>query len=308
MASETQIGKLVIDLQIKTKALESGLNTAKKKLQEIEQNNKSLENSNKSLDASWVAMSATAIGVLVGIKGAVSSAIDEYKSYTQSMESLSDVADYTGQNLSDMGEIMDKYSSIMNKSDIATTIKNFSLMGMSIEETDKMMQALTNSAIRNKNSNYTVSEAVKVASDGYRQGLSTLSDSAGVTENLSVMLDNYAKSIGKTASQLTEAEKNQAYLNRTMYAAEPFAGAMEGYLDSLAGKQGLYAQSMRDTQVAYAESLEPVMTKMLEYGTEILNIISSIIDNNSRCSFWGNNFCHNIDYFSGCISNYKESL
>ena len=280
MASETQIGKLVIDLQLKTKALESGLNTAKKKLQEIEQSNENLENSNKSLDASWIAMSATAIGVLVGIKGAVSSAIDEYKSYTQSMESLSDVADYTGQNLSDMGEIMDKYSSIMNKSDIATTIKNFSLMGMSIEETDKMMQALTNSAIRNKNSNYTVSEAVKVASDGYRQGLSTLSDSAGVTENLSVMLDNYAKSIGKTASQLTEAEKNQAYLNRTMYAAEPFAGAMEGYLDSLAGKQGLYAQSMRDTQVAYVESLEPILSSITELGTGVLNILSDLIKKN----------------------------
>ena len=65
------------------------------------------------------------------------------------------------------------------------------------------LSGLTNSAIRNRNANYTVSEAVRVASEGYRQGLSTLSDSAGVTENLSVMLDNYAKSIGKTASQLT---------------------------------------------------------------------------------------------------------
>ena len=96
-------------------------------------------------------------------------------------------------------------------------------MGFTAEQTEQMIESLTNSAITKINENYTVSEAVRVASEGYRQGLSTLSDSAGVTENLSVMLDNYAKSIGKTASQLTEAEKNQAYLNRTMYAAEPFA-------------------------------------------------------------------------------------
>lgn len=282
MASETQIGKLVIDLQLKTKALESGLNTAKKKLKEIEQNNKKLENSNKSLDASWIAMSAAAVTALAGIKKAISSAIDEYKSYTQAMESLSDVSDYTGQNLSDMSKIMDKYSSVMNKSDIAATIKNFSLMGMTIEQTDKMIQALTNSAIRNRNANYTVSEAVKVASDGYRQGLSTLSDSAGVTENLSVMLDNYAKSIGKTASQLTEMEKNQAYVNRTMYAAEPFANAMDGYLDSLAGKQGKYTQSMKDTQVAYAESLEPVLSGILETGTGVLAFVGDFIENNKE--------------------------
>ncbi len=280
MASETQIGQLVIDLKIKTEALEKGLETAKKKLEQIESENKKIENSNKSLNASYLAMSATAVLAIGKIVGIIKEATEEYKTYTQAMDSLSNVADYTNQNMSDMARIMDKYSSIMNKSDIATTIKNFSLMGFTIEQTDKMIEALTNSAIRNRNANYTVSEAVRVASEGYRQGLSTLSDSAGVTENLSVMLDNYAKSIGKTASQLTEAEKNQAYLNRTMYAAEPFAGAMENYLDSLAGKQGEYSQAIRETQVAYAEALEPMMTKMLEGGTGLLNILNSLISAN----------------------------
>lgn len=280
MAKETQIGKLVVELQAKTEALESGLKVAQNKLKEIEDANKKVESSNKSVDSSWIAVAATATAALAGIKSAISAAVDEYKSYTQAMESLSDVSDYTNQKMSDMSKVMDKYSSIMNKSDLATTIKNFSLMGFTVEQTDQMIESLTNSAIRNRNANYTVSEAVRVASEGYRQGLSTLSDSAGVTENLSVMLDNYAASIGKTASKLTEAEKNQAYLNRTMYAAEPFAGAMEGYLDSLAGKQGLYAQSMRDTQVAFAEALEPTMSMLLSSGTLILELINNLISAN----------------------------
>lgn len=280
LAKETKIGNLVIDLQIKTAALESGLNTAKKKLQEIEQANKQVENSNNSIDSSWIAIAGTATAALLGIKSAVSSCIKEYNQYVQSMESLQNVSDYTNQSMTDMANIMNKYSSIMNKSDIATTIKNFSLMGFTVEETDKMIEALTNSAIRNRNANYTVSEAVRVASEGYRQGLSTLSDSAGVTENLSVMLDKYAKSIGKTASQLTVAEQNQAYLNRTMYAAEPFAGAMEGYLDSLAGKQGLFSQSMRDTQVAYSEAIEPVFSGLLTTGTQILELLNNLISAN----------------------------
>lgn len=280
LAKETKIGNLVIDLQIKTAALESGLNTAKKKLQEIEQANKQVENSNNSTGSSWIAVAGTATAALLGIKSAITSCITEYNQYVQSMESLQNVSDYTNQSMTDMANIMNKYSSIMNKSDIATTIKNFSLMGFTVEETDKMIEALTNSAIRNRNANYTVSEAVRVASEGYRQGLSTLSDSAGVTENLSVMLDKYAKSIGKTASQLTVAEQNQAYLNRTMYAAEPFAGAMEGYLDSLAGKQGLFSQSMRDTQVAYSEAIEPVFSGLLTTGTQILELLNNLISAN----------------------------
>lgn len=280
MANETKVGQLIIDLKIKTEALEKGLETAKQKLQEIEQNNKQVENSNKSLDASYLAMSATAVLALGKIVGIIKECIDEYNSYTQAMSSLQNVSEYTGQSMQDFGNIMSKFGSYMTKADLATTIKNFSLMGFTAEQTEQMIEALTNSAIRNRNANYTVSEAVRVASEGYRQGLSTLSDSAGVTENLSVMLDNYARSIGKTASQLTDAEKNQAYLNRTMYAAEPFASAMSDYMDTLAGRQGQYSQAMRETQVAYAEALEPVMSKMLEGGTETLNLLNSLISQN----------------------------
>lgn len=200
------------------------------------------------------------------------------------MSSLQNVAEYTGENMEDLTKIMDKYENIMTKSDLATTIKNFKLMGYTAKDTEKMIEALTNSAIRNRNANYTVSEAVRVASEGYRQGLSTLSDSAGVTENLSVMLDNYAKSIGKTASQLTEAEKNQAYLNRTLYAAEPFAGAMTDYMDSLAGKQGEYSQAMRETKVAFAEAMEPTLTKLLELGTSVLNVLNDLIGKNQSAT------------------------
>ena len=65
-----------------------------------------------------------------------------------------------------------------------------------------------------------------------------------------------------------------------MYAAEPFASAMSDYMDTLAGKQGQYSQAMRETQVAYAEALEPVMSKMLEGGTETLNLLNSLISQN----------------------------
>lgn len=284
MPSETRIGQLVIDLQIKTNALEKGLETARKKLQEIEQNNKQLENSNKNLDTSFLAMSSTAVIALAKIGSAIKDCINEYNTYTQSMSSLQNVSEYTGESMTDLSKIMNKFGAYMTKSDLATTIKNFSLMGFEVQQTEQMIEALTNSAIRNRNANYTVSEAVRVASEGYRQGLSTLSDSAGVTENLSVMLDNYAKSIGKTANQLTETEKNQAYLNRTMYAAEPFASAMSEYLETLAGKQGEYSQCLRETQVAYTESIEPLLIKFEEFKTKIVSGLGDIVSSNKSAS------------------------
>lgn len=271
IANETQIGQLVIDLKIKTEALEKGMENAKKKLQELEQQNEQVKSSNQELDVNFIAVTTSIVGSLHKVLSVLKESVDEYNSYKQAMSSLSDVAEYTNNNFDDMSQMMKKYSKYMNKGDLAATIKNFSLMNMTMEQTDQMLQALINSAIKNRNANYTVSEAVKVASDGYKQGLSTLSDSAGVTENLSVMLDNYAKSIGKTASKLTEEEQNQAYVNRTMEAAAPFAGAMSEYLDTLAGKQGAYSQALRETQIAYAEAMEPILVEFTEFKTKMLS-------------------------------------
>ena len=285
MATETQIGKLVIDLQIKTQALEQGLNTAKQKLKEIENSNKSLERSNKSVDASFIAMSATAVLALNQIGSAIKTCINEYNSYTQAMSGLQNIADYTGQDMNKLTQIMQKFMKYgLTQTDIATAIKNFSLMGYTAEETDQMIMALTESAISNRQACYSVSEAVKMASEGYKNGISTLSDAAGVTENLSVMESKYAESIGKTVGQLTDAEKNQAYLNRTMEAAAPFAGAAAQYMETLAGKQGEYSQALRETQVAYTEALEPTLVKIEEFKATMLNTLIDFINQNEEAT------------------------
>lgn len=156
MANETQIGQLVIDLKMRLEGVEKGLETTKKKLKEIESSNKEVENSNKSLESSYLAMSAVAIGSFAGIVRAIKDGIEEYKSYTQAMSSLQNVSEYTGQSMQDFSKIMSRFGSYMTKSDLATTIKNFSLMGYTAEQTEQMIEALTNSAIRNRNANYTV--------------------------------------------------------------------------------------------------------------------------------------------------------
>ena len=230
-------------------------------------------------------MSATIVASLAQIGSAIKSCVNEYNSYTQAMNGLQNIADYTGQNMEELTEIMNKFSKYgLTQTDIATAIKNFSLMGYTAEETEQMIMALTESAISNRQACYTVSEAVRMASEGYKNGISTLSDAAGITENLSVMESKYAESIGKTVGQLTEAEKNQAYLNRTMEAAAPFAGAAAQYMETLAGKQGEYSQAMRETQVAYAEALEPTLTKIEEMKTKAIETIGDLISINDSAT------------------------
>ena len=67
MSNETKIGQLVIDLQVKTQALEKGLETAQKKLKEIEEQNEEVKSSNKGLESSYLALSAVAVAALAKI-------------------------------------------------------------------------------------------------------------------------------------------------------------------------------------------------------------------------------------------------
>ena len=308
MASETQIGKLVIDLQIKTQALEKSLETAKQKLKEIENSNKSVENSNKNLDASFIAMSASILVALNQIGSAIKTCVNEYNNYTQAMNGLQNISDYTGQDMTKLTQIMQKFMKYgLAQTDIATAIKNFSLMGYTAEETEQMIMALTESAISNRQACYSVSEAVKMASEGYKNGISTLSDAAGVTENLSVMESKYAESIGKTASQLTDAEKNQAYLNRTMEAAAPFAGATAQYMETLAGKQGEYSQAMRETQVAYAEALEPTLMKVEEFKTNAVSMLADFISSNEAATAGVTTFITTLGLLAIAIGTVKKA-
>lgn len=128
MANETEIGSLAINLKMKLGELEKGIETAKKKLQEIESQNKLVENSNKNLEGSYLAMSATAVLALVKIGSTIKDCVNEYNTYIQSMNSLKSISEYTGQSMEEFSEIMKDFDSYMTQADLATTIKNFSLI------------------------------------------------------------------------------------------------------------------------------------------------------------------------------------
>lgn len=172
MAKETQIGKLVIDLQIKTQALEQGLNTAKQKIKELESSNKSLENSNKSLDASFVAMSASIIVALHTIGTAVQDGINKYNSYKNSMNALKKTAEATNNSISDIKETIEDVNKLklMDEADLNASIKNLLLYGYTAEEAANILKVLQDAAVGNRQEAYSLSEAVRVTTERYKNG------------------------------------------------------------------------------------------------------------------------------------------
>ena len=91
--------------------------------------------------------------------------------------------------------------------------KNLALRGYSSDQIQKTMNALKNSATFARQSTYSLGDAVQTATEGLKNENSVVVDNAGVTKNVAKMWEDYAKSVGKTTNQLTQAEKIQAEVN-----------------------------------------------------------------------------------------------
>lgn len=167
MANETQIGKLVIDLQIKTQALEKGLETAKQKLKQIEQQNKQVQSSNNQLDASFIAMSASIVASLVKITSAVQDGVNKYNSYVNSMNALQKTAVATNNSMLDVKNAMDDVNEFkfIDEADLNKSMQNLLKYGFTVEQASEMLKVMQDAAIGNKQEAYSLSEAIRVTTE-----------------------------------------------------------------------------------------------------------------------------------------------
>ena len=103
--------------------------------------------------------------------------------------------------------------------------------------------------IKAKNMGITTTQAYNDIVTGLGRGSAMILDNLGITINAAQANEEYAKSIGKTVSQLTDAEKKQALINKVVAdGKKEFEAAGEVMLTDAERRQKLIAQieNMKD--------------------------------------------------------------
>lgn len=286
MASETQIGQLVIDLKIKTEALEKGLETAKQKLQEIEKQNEQVKNSNNQLDASFIAMSVSIVATLKNITSAIDDGVQKYISYTNSMQALQKTAKATDNSMTKIKNTIEDVNKLklMDESDVTAATKNLLTYGFTVKQTGEILKVLQDAAVGNRQANYTLSEAVRVTTEGIRMENSVLSDAAGVQKNIAKMYEDYAKTIGKSTDALTQSEKAQAVYNGIMDEAAMFTGTAEEMANGYQGQQAQLNATNLELSKTIGESMIPVLTQLSSIQLNITKGLTDFISSNKSAT------------------------
>lgn len=107
---------------------------------------------------------------------------------------------------------------------VSTALKNFIAMGYSIEQAGNLVGVFADSAAFGRQRSLEFEEAVVSASEGVKNGNSILSDNAGITKNLSVILKEAGYSASDLSLATSDVNVRMALYNGLMKEGSLFTG------------------------------------------------------------------------------------
>ena len=154
--------------------------------------------------------------------------------------------------------------------------KNLTLRGYNSDQIQKTMNALKNSATFARQSTYTLGEAVQTATEGLKNENSVVVDNAGVTKNVAKMWEDYAKSIGKTTNNLTQAEKIQAEVNGILEETRFQSNDAAIYTQTYAGKVAQLSSAFTNMKMAIGNVIQPIVKAFIPIVTSAVNAVTKL--------------------------------
>ena len=199
---------------------------------------------------------------IYGLKGAVTASVE----FTNAMTGLGAIAKATGEKV-DVTQTAAKSlaeKGFMTVTEAAMGLKNLLATGFGLEEAMKVMKGFADSAAFNRQASFQWGEAVVRATEGIRLGLSQVSDSAGITKNLSQILVEQGKSMQDVSKISSDASVRQALLNGLMKEFTLYTGNAELALSTYSGSLSVLKTSLFNLKKEIGDSLVPILGKLVK--------------------------------------------
>ena len=183
-----------------------------------------------------------------------------------------------GKNFDQAKKFINEYVSdgLVPLNNAVASYKNLALRGYSSDQIQKTMNALKNSATFARQSTYSLGDAVQTATEGLKNENSVVVDNAGVTKNVAKMWEDYAKSIGKTTNNLTQAEKIQAEVNGILEETKFQSNDAAIYANTYAGKIAQLNSAFTNMKVAIGNVIQPIAKLFVPIITTAVNAVTKL--------------------------------
>ena len=164
--------------------------------------------------------------------------IDSASQVQAAFTGLNSIVEGTGNSFAQAQKFINDYTSdgLVSINEAATAYKNLLARGYDTSQIEDVLTRLKDSAAFGRQASYDLGEAVVTATEGLKNENSILVDNAGVTKNVAKMWEDYAKEIGVSTNDLTQAQKIQAEYNGIMEETRFQVGDAAAYTKTFSGQ------------------------------------------------------------------------
>lgn len=209
-------------------------------------------------------------------KASVSAASASQSAWT----GLYSIVNGTGKSFADAKGFIEEYikDGLVPLENATTAYKNLAARGYSTEQIEGTLTALKDAAAFGRQASYSLGDAITSATEGLKNENSILVDNAGVTKNVAKMWDEYAKSIGTTANNLTQAQKIQAEYNGIMQETKFQTGDAATYTQTFAGRTAQLGTAFLNLKTAVGKVIAPIASVFIPIITTAMNAVTRFLN------------------------------
>lgn len=235
----------------------------------IDKSNSKIVASNQKSTASFNSMLVATAGMGVASKqllGVIDSSIDAANKYQNALLGLISISKAFGQDVNKATAAAESLAKdgLLTVADSARGLKNLLQSGFSLPEAIKLMERFKDSAAFGRQNALTFGEAVASATEGIKNGNSILVDNAGVTKNLSRILEEAGFSAQDLMRATTDANVRQALFNGIIKETNANVGDAAKLTETYAGRQARLTAQTTVLKQQIGEALQPALAKLLE--------------------------------------------
>lgn len=206
--------------------------------------------------------------------------IDSASKVQSAFTGLNSIVQGTGNSFSQANDFIKKYTAdgLVSIEETATAYKNLLSRGYDSSQIENVLNRLKDSAAFGRQASYDLGEAVVTATEGLKNENSILVDNAGVTKNVAKMWEEYAKSVGKSSTALTQQEKIQAEYKGIMNETKFQVGDAANYTKTFAGQIQQLKFNFNQMTVAIGKVVTPIAQLFIPIINTAITAITKLFE------------------------------
>lgn len=206
--------------------------------------------------------------------------VREYNKFTSAQAGLDSISLFKG---IDANAAKDQLSSLnavktglLDVSSAATSLKNLLAANFTLEQSIELINRLSDAAAFGRQSSLSFGQAVSSATEGIKNGNSVLVDNAGVTKNLSIMLEQAGYKAQDLMKAGEDAGVRMAIFNGILTETTGQLGDVSKLSSTAAGEAAKFEASFLKLKIVFGEFISKAGLPFLQFATDLVKSITNM--------------------------------